>query len=152
MKKHLLSILSISFLSLLCTVLSSFSHKRGGDVFEIYLNGKQMHQQFVHIDKGAKTLSFASLGENDKIGVLYSHCGQSGTKRMITLRNEKNELIKQLSFPDATSSRSIMSFSRKDVAKLTGNRVSLYYSSREMPEAKLLANISWNAGKSVAKL
>ncbi|RYZ50972.1 MAG: hypothetical protein EOO14_18585, partial [Chitinophagaceae bacterium] len=57
---------------------SSFSGKWGGDSFAIYLNGKQVHQQFVYADKSVKTLSLTSANKNDKIEVLYSHCGRGG--------------------------------------------------------------------------
>ena len=108
MKKYAALCLMLVF----CTALFSFSNKRGGDVFEIYLNGKQVHQQFVHIDKSVKTIYLASLSDNDKIDVYYSHCGYAGKARVITIRNEKNEVIKKMEFGDGEGKRSPMSFYR----------------------------------------
>ncbi|HVF97753.1 MAG TPA: hypothetical protein VM871_10540 [Flavisolibacter sp.] len=139
-------------LLLLCTSLFSFSPKRGGDIFEIYLNGKQVHQQFVHVDKRVKTIELSTFNDKDRIDVLYSHCGHAGTKRVLTLRNEKGELVSQLKFPDVNTSRSLMRFYRTDVAKGKGNKMSLYYSSTELPEPMLLAAISWKDAKSIVRL
>ena len=136
----------------LCTALFSFSNKRGGDVFEIYLNGKQVHQQFVHIDKSVKTIYLASLSDNDKIDVYYSHCGYAGKARVITIRNEKNEVIKKMEFGDGEGKRSPMSFYRKDIAKTKSARVTISYSSKELPEGKLLATVVWGENKAMAKL
>ncbi len=135
MKKYF----ALSLFLILCTTIFSFTVKRGGDVFEVYLNGRQVHQQFIHADKSVKTLHLASSNDNDKIEVLYSHCGHAGKNRVITIRNEKNEPIKELKFPDAAGNRSMMAFYRKDISKNKSGIVKLYYSSRELSEGRLLA-------------
>lgn len=134
----------------LCAVAFSFTKKPGGDVFEIYLNGKQMHQQFVHVNNSVKILQFAPVNSNDKVEVFYSHCGHIGTNRVIAIRNDKDELLKEWKFADENSRHSLMAFYRKDIPKTS--RVKLYYSSREMPEGKLLAVLTWSESKVVAKL
>src|SRR4051812_34005539 len=106
MKKYQFFPHLILTLSVLSLSLFSFTTDRGGDVFEIYLNGKQVHRQFVHVDKSVKTLQFDAFNANDKIEVFYSHCGRPGTKRVLTFRNEKNELIKELKYPDTENNRS----------------------------------------------
>ncbi|MDQ3277163.1 MAG: hypothetical protein M3Q06_02485 [Bacteroidota bacterium] len=142
----------LCFLLAAATLFFSFSGKRGGDVFEIYLNGKKMLQQFVHIDKSIKTLTLASFSENDRIEVLYSHCGHAGKGRTLTFRNEKNEVIKKLSFGDGNGNRSLMGFYRKEIAGNKNARMKLYYSSQELPEGKLLAQVVWQEAKAVVKL
>ena len=139
---------------MLCLGAASFSFTatKGGDVVEIYLNGKQVHQEFVHVDKTAKTLHLTSINENDKIEVLYSHCGLTGKSRVLTLKNEKNELIKELKFPDVNAKRSLMGFYRKDLPKNKSSKLNLYYSSKEIPAAKLLATISWKENITLARL
>lgn len=136
----------------ICAAFFSFSAKKGGDTIEIYLNGKQVHQQFVHNDKSTKNLHLSSFNGNDKIDVFYSHCGVTGKNRVLTLRNEKNELIKELKFADAEKKRSFMSFYQKDVAKSKFNKINLYYSSKELPEGKLLATLTWDTKKMTARL
>jgi len=141
----------LCFLLAATTLFFSFSAKRGGDVFEIYLNGKKMLQQFTHVDRSVKTLTLAPSSENDRIEVLYSHCGHPGTARTITLRNERNEVVKKMIFGEGKDKRSLMGFYRKDIAKDKMARVSLYYSSKELPEGKLLAILAWGDNKATAK-
>jgi len=138
------------FLLALCTAFFSFSNK-GGDVFAIYLNGKQVHQQFVHIDKSVKTLSLHSLSDNDKIEVFYSHCGHAGKNRVISLRNEKNEVLKKLFFGDGKDNSARMGFYRKDIPKTGTEKIQLFYSADELTEGRLLATIVWDEGKVMAK-
>ncbi|MDQ3842965.1 MAG: hypothetical protein M3342_02980, partial [Bacteroidota bacterium] len=64
MKQHGFLPILLLALPVLCTVLCSFSGNSGGDVFEIYLNGKQVLQQFVYMDKSAKTLQLQTSGDN----------------------------------------------------------------------------------------
>ena len=135
----------------LCTVFFSFS-KKGGDVFAIYLNGKQVHQQFVHVDKSVKTLSLHSLSDKDKIEVFYSHCGHPGKNRVISIRNEKNEVLKKLLFGDGKDKLDRMGFYQKDIPKAKAEKIQLFYSADELPEGRLLATIVWNEGKVMAKL
>jgi len=141
-------VLSVMFLSI---TSFSFTNNKGGDVFEIYLNGKQMIQQFVHGDKSAKTLHLASIGENDKIEVFYSHCGVTGKSRVLTIRNEKNELVKELKFADVAK-HSRMVFQKKDIPGNKSSKMNLYYSSKELTTPKLLATISWKENRSLARL
>jgi hypothetical protein len=144
----------LSFLILalpaVCIGLFSFSLNKGGDVFEIHLNGKQVHRQFVHVDNSIKTLQLQAFGDNDKIEVFYSHCGQIGTSRMLTLRNGKNEQIKKFKFPDVNNNRSLIGFSGKEIAGNRNTMMNLYYSSNELPNGKLLATFRWTDGKVIA--
>lgn len=87
MKKFNRSLFALLALPVLCVAASSFDNPRGGDTLEIYLNGKQVHQQFVHADNSTKALHLSAFTDNDKIDVMYSHCGKAGTGRVLsTLR------------------------------------------------------------------
>jgi hypothetical protein len=148
----------ISFLSLLLMVvpilsmpLFSFTTGFGGDVFEIYLNGKQLHQQFVHIDNSVKSIQLSSFNESDKLEVFYSHCGVMGTNRVLSLRNEQNEVVKEFKYGNTTSKRSLMVINRKDIGKMNDNKVKLFYRSSELQAGKQLATITWNAGQRLAR-
>ena len=132
-------------------VLCSFAWRGGGDVFAIYYNGKQVHRQFVHIDQSVKALQLQASGENDKIEVLYSHCGQPGTNRTLALRNAQNELIKELKFGNGESDHSLMTFYPGKILKAKNLKINLYYTSTELPEGKLLATILWADQKAIAK-
>lgn len=135
----------------LCAGFFSFSGNRGGDHFEIYLNGKKVHQQFVHINPAAKTLHLNARSGSDQIGVVYSHCGQPGTNRVITFRNEKNEVVKKLAFGNGNDHRSVMRFSRRDVATSGSAKLALSYSAKELPEGRLLATVAWDESIAIDK-
>lgn len=148
MKKLCLAALPLA-LVLLCAFVGS-NRKPGGDVVEIYWNGKQLLQQFVHAGNGTQAVRLRSFADGDKIDVLYSHCGQTGKGRVLTLRNERNEAVRELKFADAAGSRSLMRFSRKDLGKTAAQKLTLYYRSNELPKDKLLAVLSWSEGERLA--
>jgi hypothetical protein len=129
----------------ICVALFSFSSKMGGDSFEIWLNGKKVLQQFVYASKGVQTLHINSASANDKMELYYSHCGQVGTSRYITIKDESNRPVKVWKFADATASNTAMSVALKDILTLKKNqnsKLSLFYSSKQLPEGRTLAIIA----------
>ena len=143
MKKFLL----LPILSLLSVFQLSFSNTRGGDVLQVFLNGRQVHQQFVHVDKSAKTLHLTSVKESDRLEVFYSHCGHTGKSRVLIFKNEMGEVVKKLTYPDVEGNVSRMAFSKTDVLKANGGNLKLFYASKEMTEARWVATISWENSK-----
>lgn len=120
-------------------------------MFAIFLNGKPVLQQFVYADKSTKTLSLGPLRDNDKIEVQYSHCGHPGKNRVITITDEKNNLLKKLEFGDGENNSSRMAFYRRDITAKTG-MFKLFYTAKELPEGRMLATIVSTEGKVVATL
>ena len=115
-KSNLIAVKSL--LVLFCSVLFSFSPKTGGDSFEIWLNGKRVLQQYVYIAKGVQTLELTSTSDNDKLDIYYSHCGQIGKARYITIKDEKERPLKVWKFADASGKNDAMSFKLKDILSL----------------------------------
>lgn len=145
MKSHSKLIAVKSVVVLVCVTLLSFSSKRGGDSFEITLNGKRVLQQFVYASKGVQTIQLTPTSDNDKLDIYYSHCGQVGKNRYITIKNEKDEPIKIWKFQDATDNNAAMSLKLKDILSLRKNKtdkLNLVYSSTELPKGKTLATIA----------
>jgi len=145
MKSHNKLIVAKSLLVLVCATLFSFSSKRGGDSFEIVLNGKRVLQQFVYASKGVQTIQLTQTSDNDKLDIYYNHCGQVGKNRYITIKNEKDEAIKVWKFADAVDKNGAMSFKLKDVLSLRKNKtdkLNLFYSSSELPAGRTLATIA----------
>ena len=62
-----------SLLVLICISLFSFTSKFGGDSFEVWLNGKRILQQYVHVSKGVQTLHLADASVNDRLDIYYNH-------------------------------------------------------------------------------
>ena len=145
MKSHSKLIVAKSLLVVACATLFSFSSKRGGDSFEIVLNGKRVLQQFVYASKGVQTIQLTQTSDSDKLDIYYNHCGQVGKNRYITIKNEKDEAIKVWKFADAVDKNGAMSFKLKDVLSLRKNKtdkLNLFYSSSELPAGRTLATIA----------
>jgi len=131
----------------------SFLSPKGGDVVEIYLNGNRLMQQFVHIDNSVKSLQVTSTSVNDKLDIYYSHCGQTGTNRTITIKDEKDKVLKTWKFADATG-KSAMTIMLKDIYSMEKNnqiKFSIVYSSKELPAGKPLATINLGSSGIVKK-
>ena len=127
-----------------CLAFFSFASPRGGDSFEIWLNGRMVLQQFVHVSKGVQTLQLNGSSENDRLEVYYRHCGQIGKNRYMTIQDESGHALKVWKFADAIDNNTAMSFKVKDILRLKKNKSSklnLFYSSHELPDGRLLATI-----------
>jgi hypothetical protein len=127
-----------------CTTLFSFSAGKGGESFEIYLNGKMAIQQYVAMQKGIKSIQLDQSLSNDELTIYYSHCGKTGTDRTITIKDGQNRALKAWRFPNDAATRAAMNCKVKDILSLQKNgsaELNLYYSSRELPEGRLLASV-----------
>lgn len=138
-KKTAIAVLLIA----ISTTLSSFSFNRGGDKMEIYINNKLVVEHFISHTKGSKTVTLYPGNYTNKVDVYYSHCGQTGKSRSLIVKDKENKIIKKWQFPDATGSNAAMSFIAKDIMDLQKNNqtVQLFYSSKELPDGKLLATV-----------
>jgi hypothetical protein len=142
-----------SMFLLLVASLFSFSKKMGGDIFEVYVNGKLVVQQYVAVATGVQNIQLGQSFSNDKVEVYYSHCGHMGKGRKITIKNEQNQVLKQWQFAD-NEAKSRMACQVKDILALQKNkntRLNLFYSSAEIPQGRLLVTIS-GANEKTAKL
>ena len=149
--------LSIVFKSLFvvaCAALFSFSPGKGGDSFEIYLNGNLLVKQYLYDVKEAKSLQLTQTSADDQLDVYYSHCGQTGKSRYITIKDAQNHVLKVWQFPDVASGKSAMTIMLKDVPGLQKNTITainLFYSSKEIPSGRLLASISTGSESTVVR-
>ncbi len=140
-----------SFLMLTFSVLLfSFSNKMGGDSFEVYIGKKLMFQQYVTRGEAVKSLQLEQSDYNNEIEVYYSHCGATGTSRVISIRDGQNKVLKEWRYQDTPSAKSSMACNVKDVVGLqklsNGGTLNLYYTSHELPNGRLLASIYIPAG------
>lgn len=138
-KKTVVAILLIA----ISATLSSFSPAPGGDKFELYINNKLVVEHFVSHRAITKTVTLFPGNYNNKIDVYYSHCGQTGKDRSIIVKDAQNKVIKKWDFADASGSNRAMSLKGKDLMDLQkkNQTLQLYYSSKELPEGKLLASV-----------
>ena len=140
---------SLVLLALFAT-LTSFSGNWGGDSYQVYVNGKLVMDQYVHGQKGVKTIALQQANANDQVSIVYSHCGAAGKSRTISLRDGSNKVLRQWTFDDAgtgtngvkSAMMSCKAIEILNVKKTSGlDRVNLFYTSKELPEGKLLAYI-----------
>ena len=134
---------SIALLTII-TGLFSFHAPLGSDVYEIYLDHKMVLQQFATKKEPVKTLELDKSIADQQLDVYYSHCGKTGTKRTITIKDGQN-ILKQWSYPDGGNVNTRMACKVKELLSLQKSndpaQVDLVYSSQEIPEGKILATL-----------
>jgi hypothetical protein len=130
------------------TILISFK-PAGGEGFEIYLNNKLVMQRFGNQINNVQELQLDRPGPDDKLIVKYHHCGKVGKNRIITIRNENNEVLKEWRYADAATPVSAMSCRMNDIIsleKIKASKLKLFYTSSELPKGRQLATISFSKG------
>ena len=138
----------------ICAMLFSFSTPWGGEGFQIFLNNKVVLQQFGDDMNTVKTLNLAQASPNDEISVRYHHCGKVGKNRIITVKDEKDKVLKQWKFSNSSEVLDPMTCKVKDILGLKnskGSILKLYYSSSELTKERQLAAIKVVV-KSIASL
>lgn len=122
--------------------LLAFTKPAGGEGFEIFLNSKVVVQKFGGPSNKIQVLSLGQASANDQLTVKYYHCGRAGTNRTLTLKNSKNEVVKQWSFRDGKSGPS-MTIHVKEILeaqqKAGGQKLGLHYASGELTGGRMLA-------------
>lgn len=119
----------------------------GGEGFEIYLNNKVVIRQFGKTLNEVNTLRLNQSSAKGQLTVKYYHCGQLGRNRIITIKDGQNNTLKEWRFDDGATSLAspvAMNCNVKDILNLNkGNEsaLKLYYSSNQLPNGRLLANI-----------
>ena len=146
------SVLLVSLIAL-SGVLFSFSVKTaeaiflknnfGGEGFEVYLNDKLVLQQFGTKMNEVKSLQLDQSVSNGQLAIRYFHCGRPGKGRVVSIKDEKNIVLKEWRFGDAKDASAKLCCNVKDILALpkikAGKKVNLFYTSTELPNGRLLA-------------
>lgn len=130
-------------LAVCAAMLFSFS-KIGGDSYTIHLNEKQLVQYYVHSKAATPSLSLAQATANDQLSVYYNECGEIGKERKLSIRDEKDNTLKEWQFANITGEHAPMICKTKEILALNKNGMSkfkLYYSSRRVSSGQVLAII-----------
>lgn len=125
--------------------LSSFTHRPGGEGFEIFLDQQLLVQRFGADINTVQPLSLTSQ-QGGNLFIKYYHCGKTGTGRTLTVKNNRNEVLREFRFADSHSGSSVMQLPVKDISTLApkgSDQVQLYYSSAELKDGKLLTRIQF---------
>ena len=137
------------------TAESIFSKNNfGGEGFEVYLNNKLVLQQFGKDINMVKSLQLDQSASNGQLAIRYFHCGQPGKSRVVSIKDEKNVVLKEWHFGDTKDAAAKLCCNVKDILALpklkAGQKVNLYYSSTELPNGRLLAILT-TANKNIAQ-
>jgi hypothetical protein len=129
----------------LCTILFSFSSIIGAHNVQVFLDDKVVIDHYVDSRSIAPTLTLDPAEKHDQLIVKYNECGRTVTGRTITIKDEKNQVLKDWHFEGAaTGLKDPMMCSVKDIIALKqkgSNTLKLYYSSKEFPEGQQVAKL-----------
>ena len=126
--------------------ISSYKSNFGGEGFEVYLNDKLVLQQYGEKMNIVKTVELDQSAGNGELAIQYYHCGRPGKSRVVTIKDEKNVVLKEWRFGDAKDASARVSCNVKEIFALpkfkAGKKVNLYYSATELPNGRLLATLT----------
>jgi len=134
--------------------LSSFAPKFGGEGYQIFINSKMVLERYGQEMNTVQTLQLDQYPAGSQLTVRYYHCGKVGKDRTITIKDDKNTVLKQWKYADVAEPVAGISCSMKDIFSLqtSTSNMHLYYASSELPKGRLLANIEVNStAKAVRK-
>lgn len=141
--------ITIMALVTISTIFSSFSSKKGGEGFEIFLNNKLVLQQFGNQMNTIKSIQLDHRFLDEQLVIKYHHCGQIGKNRIVVIKDAQNKILKEWKFANASAASlsvtdAAMACKVKDILTLQKSnpgKLGLYYSSSELPKGRLLATI-----------
>lgn len=146
MKRFISKLSGVKLLGLvaLSGLLCSF-YGFGGEGYTIRLDGKLLVEYYVPLKSPVPGFALQGSDAGKELSIYYSHCGQVGKNRSISVRDEQGKVIKEWKYADALTVHDPMVCKVGDILALqrqVGNSIQLVYSSKEMPAGKLLANVS----------
>ncbi|HWI92069.1 MAG TPA: hypothetical protein VNT20_12385 [Flavisolibacter sp.] len=130
----------VLILAFLC--LQSFTTNSGGDYYKVLLNGRLVAEQYLTKPVALKALSLNAATHDDKLTVYYSHCGQVGKNRTITIRKENGKILKEWKFSDSPSQQMQVAVDEILAAASKQTSVSLYYASNEIRSGRQLIELN----------
>src|ERR1700733_4757223 len=79
----------------------------GGEGFEISLNNKVVVQQFGKMGSTGR-LQLNQYSANDQLTIKYYHCGHISKNRTVTIKDSRNNLLKEWHFADSDAPAAVM--------------------------------------------
>lgn len=135
------------FLSLMALMICCMSAFAGGEYYQVYLNKKLLFVK--HISEPVSVMNLLNkTTPSDVLVIQYSHCGQRGKDRHVSLKDEKGNVVKDWAF---SNSKEDMAIPAREITALQQKYglLTLSYSSAELPNGRTLASLKNNA-KSLA--
>jgi hypothetical protein len=123
----------------------SFTTRFGLDGYEIFLNNKSVLKQYINQPLNLRVLNLDKAKETDQLRIVYKHCrldNGTGTGRGIALKDEAGTILHQWSFTDAGQMTILVKDLRQAEKRSGKNKLSLYYTARELEKGEMLAMVS----------
>jgi hypothetical protein len=122
------------FIAIAGIALCSFAFVPGGASYEVFLNHDRVINEHLYGRKEAPTLPLTMSTAADELSVTFNNCGKIDTKRKISLKDEKDKVLKEWSFSDSPDIKNQMAIK---VSEITGfkdqhSMAKLVYSSSEL--------------------
>lgn len=127
--------------------LTSFAPPFGGEGYRISVNGKIVLQAFGEEMNKSHTLNLDQYPTGSELVVRYFHCGKIGRSRVITIKNDNNNVVRTWKYKDVEDLNADMNCGVNELISLqkgSGN-IHLYYVSSELKQERLLVTIQSNA-------
>jgi len=116
----------------------------GGEGYTIRMGDKLLIEQHVTLKSAVPGFALNRSDAGKELSIYYSHCGLIGKSRSISVRDERDKVLKEWKYADALTEHNPMLCKVNDILALPrqGNKMQLVYSSEEIPAGKVLANIT----------
>src|ERR1041385_164611 len=125
--------------------LSSFALKPGTHSFQVYLDNKMIADQYVSRNMVVPVVALDPSEKHDDIIVKYSECGKTVSGRTITLKSDRDKVLKDWHFNGTTSGfKYPMTIKVQDIIALKvndGATLKLVYSSDDFKEGQEIASL-----------
>lgn len=146
MKQFIFDFSGVKLLGLVALSAMLFSfYGLGGEGYTIRMGDRLLIEQHVTLKASVPGFSLHQRDAGEALSIYYSHCGQIGKSRSISIRDDKNTVLKEWKYADVLGEHSPMVCKVKDILALqrqSGNNVQLVYASKEIPAGKVLANVT----------
>lgn len=124
-------------------ILFSFAPRPGAHSVQVYLDSKLMIDQYVNFKSEAPRLVLDPAEKFNQLIVKYSECGRTVTGRVLTLKDDHNNVVKDWRYEGSSKGFSeSMSCAVKDIVALKqkgSHTLKLFYSSNDFPEGHQVA-------------
>ena len=143
LQKSLKAMLLIALVS----VTAPLAARDGGEMFEIYLNGKLLVRQYNPQSFTLQSLNLTEANVNDKLVIYYNHCGHPGKSRTIAIVDKAGNVLKKYNFGDGNSVQDGMSIPVKEFLALEKNnqgmQLAIHYTAKELPKGLTLSAVQF---------
>ena len=142
------------FVVLTSVVLCSFSLVPGGASYEVYLNDQLMMKEHLYGRQEVPTLPLSVTSTaKDELSFTFSNCGKIDTSRKISLKDEKDAMLKEWTFADSPDLKNQMRIKVNEIVAFRSKHstVKLIYSSRELTSPIHLINLQLSDATALKK-